>query len=102
MIKTTIYLGLEDKDLKQVLFTTDYVQAYLSDMFSEHGATIQQASGVYKYNDNATANEPTFIVTLFDNRLDEVFYKRVIKELKHEFNQECILIERSEVMAQFV
>ena len=102
MIKTVIYLGLEDKDLKQVLFTLDYVQAYLADMFSEHGATIQQASGVYKYNDDTVTNEPTFVITLFDNRLDEVFYKRVIKELKNEFNQESILIERSEVTTQFV
>lgn len=102
MIKTTIYLGLEDKDLKQVLFTTDYVQAYLADMFSAHGATIQQASGVYKYNDDTIANEPTFIITLFDSQLDDEFYTRVIKELKNEFNQECILIERSEVTAQFV
>lgn len=102
MIKTTIYLGLEDKDLKQVLFTTDYVQAYLTDMFSEHGATIQQASGVYKYNDDTIASEPTFVITLFDSLLDDEFYTRVIKELKNEFNQESILIERSEVTEQFV
>lgn len=102
MIKTIIYLGLQDKDTKQVHFTLDFVQAYLADMFSEHGATIQRARGLYKYDDNTIANEPTFIITLFDRVLDKEFYKRVIKELKNEFNQESILIERSEVVAQFV
>lgn len=102
MIKTTIYLGLEDKDTKQVHFTLDYVQAYLADMFSEHGATIQRANGIYKYNDDTIASEPTFIITLFDRVLDNEFYKRVIKELKNEFNQELILVERSEVVANFV
>lgn len=97
MIKTTFYLGLNDKDTKQQHFTTDYVLVYVKDCLSDKGATVQVAEGIYKGH-----TETTIIATIFENVIDELFYERLFKELKNEFNQECILVERSEVSAQFV
>lgn len=99
MQKFTVYLGLLDKDSKTQKFST--LEAYkIVERLSANtfeGATISEAHGVYKHADGTVVIEPSLRIEVLTESLGEF-----VPRLKSLFNQESILVERSQVMVEFL
>jgi hypothetical protein len=103
MRKTTLYIGLNDKDLKvQKLDTLECTKIVYNILFAYgiEGATIYNATGVYKHEDGTVVTESTLKVELFD-----VIDKSIggaIASLKIALNQESIIRQDDVVTSEFV
>lgn len=100
--KTTLYLGLNDKDTK--VQKIDTIESYkvventlLSNGISAY--TIYSANGVYKHDSGVITIEQTLVIILLDT--DTKLEDKVIGILKQVFNQECIGVERQSIALSF-
>lgn len=95
MKRYTLYLGLNDKDTKTQKIDT--IEAYkvcenmCTDFFD--GATIFDAKGIYKHDDNTIVIENTLRIEIleFDNSIVENV-REFVRILKSVFNQESIAV----------
>lgn len=98
MIQHTVYIGLFDKDTKVQKFTIleafKTVDALCANMFD--GATISEAHGVYKHEDNTVVVEPSLRVEIIAETLGD--FVQVVKRI---FNQESILVTRTVLNVSF-
>lgn len=98
MIKTTLYIGLNDKDTKTQLMDKKYVISRLDYYFNAY--TLIEANGRYKYSDGDIFNELTLIVVI--TGYDKQQIRTICKELKAELNQECIMVETQALDVDFM
>jgi hypothetical protein len=63
------------------------------------GATISEASGIYKHDDGTVVVEPSLRIEVVGVDRDTV--EQIVKELKSVLNQESILVETSRVTISF-
>ena len=95
-----MFLGTNDKDTNEPLFSPDESKAKAEDILVEHfgGYTIQEANGGWE--DNGTLyQEYTLVIYLSDTTLEEVH--AAADELLQAFNQKSILIQSNEVRTEF-
>lgn len=94
------YIGLQDKDTRQVLYTKDAAMLMLVTMLKEkhRGLTLTDVKGGYSYDNGSQAYEPTIKVTLFDDALSHA----ELDDIKNMFNQESIAIEEVESKILFI
>lgn len=94
MKKFTLYVGLNDKDKKVQLIST--VEAYkITNNILLHytdGATIFEASGIYKHEDGTFTIEKTLRIELLF--ITEETVDEIVKDLKQAFNQESIVVQK--------
>lgn len=102
MIKTTFYIGLNDKDTKKQELTIIDAYKIVSNVFytMTDGATIQECKGIYKHEDGTIVIENTLSAFCLD--IDDSKIKQIAKVLKQVLNQESILIEQIESNSQFI
>ena len=95
MKRYTLYVGLNDKDTKTQKIDT--IEAYkvcenmCADFFG--GATIFDAKGIYKHDDNTIVIENTLRIEILefdDSILENV--REFVRILKSIFNQESIAV----------
>lgn len=102
-IKYSLYIGLNDKDIK--IQKIDTLEAYkilcnIIKRYNIEGFTVYNAHGFYVHQDGTFTTENTLKVELMfvDNKtIDEL-----IKECKIVFNQECIIKQVEEVASVLV
>lgn len=101
MKKITLYVGLNDKDSKLQKF--DIIEAYKMAetilMQKVSGATIFQASGIYKHDDGTVIIEQTLRIELINISNDVI--KEIIDIFKVVFNQESILVQQQSINISF-
>ena len=101
MRKTTLYVGLFDKETKRQRIGT--VEAYKVaeniTMSIVDGATISEASGIYKHDDGSVIIEPSLRIELLDATAEQV--AGIVGALKHTLNQESVLVEQNTVSIKF-
>lgn len=102
MEKTTFYIGLNDKDLKiQTINILDaYKMAQNILLTKVNGATIYEASGIYKHESGEVITEQTLKIEILDT--PEGIIDDLTESFKLVFNQESILIQSEEVNIKFV
>lgn len=100
MNKFTLYLSLNDKDTKTQLINT--VEAYKIAcnlvMKSFEGATISEATGIYKHDDGTFVTESTLRIEILFAEEREI--KSLVDILKKVFNQESIAVQSEVVNSQ--
>lgn len=97
MKKFTLYLGLNDKDLKVQKISTLEAFKIVSNLIASrfNGGTIFEADGVYKHDNGAYVIEKTLrIELLFVERPEVVEFVKVLKEI---FNQESIAVQEETI-----
>ena len=101
MVKTTICIGLLDKDTKQQEINTLDAFKVAANIFAETtgGATITQGTGVYTHDDGSVVIEPTLVCTIYG--ADVANIEKACKMAKVALNQEAVTIETVESNSRF-
>lgn len=95
-----IFLGTNDQDTNQPLFSADESKAKAEEILLKHfsGYTIQEASGGWE--DGGTLyREYTLVIYLSDTTLDNVH--AAADELLQAFNQRSVLIQTNKINTEF-
>lgn len=102
MKKFTLYLGLNDKDKKTQLINTVEAYKIVNNIITSYtdGATIFEASGIYKHEDGIVTIEKTLRIELLFIEKSTVL--EIIKQLKMIFNQESIALSEEEIKSELV
>lgn len=96
MTKTTLYIGLNDKDTKkQEVNTTEAIKLLTNLLVDIGGATIYEATGIYTHDDGKIIIENTLRVELIG--IDENIILNKIKVIKMLLNQESIIKQTEEI-----
>ena len=101
MNKTTLYIGLNDKDTKTQKIDTIEAFKIVSNIITEYadGGTIYQASGIYKHYDGSIVIENTLRVELIDAGADAI--NSIIKIVKTVLNQESVIKQTETITSEF-
>ena len=103
MIKTTFYIGLNDKDSKLQEITTINAYKMITNIFNTltDGATIKgDCKGIYKHENGEQVIENTIEVFCFELKGEQV--KKIVEVLKNVLNQESILVITENINSVFM
>ena len=96
MTKTTLYIGLNDKDSKtQKINTVEAIKILTNLLVDIGGATIYNATGIYTHENGDIIIENTLRVELIG--IEENIILNKIKVLKLLFSQESIIKQTEEI-----
>ena len=100
-IQYVLYVGTNDKDSNEPVFSEDDAHEHLEAILTDHfgGFTIQDARGGWVNDDGSIAHEYTLVVYLSDTTLEEVH--AACDDLIAEFNQSSILIQQNITTTEF-
>jgi len=101
MIKTTICIGLFDKDSKQQEITTLDAFKVVSNIFAETtgGATITEGMGVYTHDNGEVVIEKTLVCVIYGADQEQI--EKAATMAKAALNQEAVTIEVTESNSRF-
>lgn len=101
MIKTTLYIGLNDKDTKQQKIDTLEAVKIVTNIITDQadGGTIYNATGIYKHDDGTIVIENTLRVELID--IEPGTIARIIDIIKIALNQESIIKQTETIISEF-
>ena len=95
-----LYLGTNDKDTNEPVFTPEEAKAAAEEILIDHfgGYTIQEANGGWEY-EGVRYQEYTIVIYLSDTTLDEVH--AAADDLLRVFNQSSVLIQANKTTTEF-
>ena len=95
-----LYLGTNDKDTNEPVFSPDEARTKAEDILIEHfgGYTIQEAHGGWEY-EGTRYQEYTIVIYLSDTNLDAVH--AAAKDMIRVFNQSSVLIQTNSTVTEF-
>lgn len=101
MKKTTICVGLLDKDSKRQEINTLDAFKMTANIFAETtgGATITEGTGVYTHENGEVVIEPTLICVVYGSNNADI--EKACKMIKTALNQESVAIEVTESNTRF-
>ena len=99
-VQYVLYLGTNDKDTNQPVFSQDEAKEKLQEILLDHfgGFTIQEANGGWKDGD-VVYQEYTLVVYLSDTTIDQVH--EAADEMIKTFNQSSVLIQSNRTSTEF-
>ena len=99
-IQYVMYLGTNDKDSNQPVFSAQDAKTKAEEILLEHfgGYTIQEANGGW-IDDGTVYQEYTLVIYLSDTTLDEVH--AAADKLIHAFHQSSVLIQANQTKTEF-
>lgn len=102
MKKTTLYIGLNDKDTKHQEIATLDAYKIAVNIFTAYtgGATISEVVGIYTHDNGETVTEKTLRCEVYSTNTEAI--RTAANALKQAFNQESILIETVETESAFI
>ena len=100
-IQYVLYVGTNDKDSNEPVFSEDDAREHLEAILTDHfgGFTIQDARGGWVNDDGSIAHEYTLVVYLSDTTLEEVH--AACDDMIAEFTQSSILIQQNMTTTEF-
>lgn len=101
MIKTTICIGLLDRESKMQEINTLDAFKVVSNIFAETtgGATITEGVGVYTHDDGTVIIEPTLVCVIYGADTDSI--NKAATMAKTALNQESVTIETCESNSRY-
>lgn len=101
MTKTTMCIGLLDKDSKHQEITTLDAYKIAANIFAATtgGATITEGTGVYTHDDGTIVIEPTLVCVIYGSTTESI--EKAAVQLKTALNQEAVTIETCESNSRF-
>lgn len=102
MIKTTLCVGLLDKDTKHQEVNTLDAYKVAANIFAATtgGATITEGTGVYTHDDGTVIIEPTLVCVIYGCEDKDIM--KAADQLKVALNQESIAMEQCESNSRFI
>lgn len=102
MEKYTLYVGLNDKDTKTQKISTLEAYKIVNNILLEYtdGATIYEASGIYKHDDGTIVIEKTLRIELMF--IDREIVGKIIELLKKVLNQESIVLQTEKINSELI
>lgn len=99
-VQYVLYLGTNDKDTNEPVFSPDEARTKAEDILIEHfgGYTIQEAHGGWEY-EGTRYQEYTIVIYLSDTSLDAVH--AAAKDMIRVFNQSSVLIQTNSTVTEF-
>ncbi len=99
-VQYVLYLGTNDKDTNEPVFSPDEARTKAEDILIEHfgGYTIQEAHGGWEY-EGTRYQEYTIVIYLSDTNLDAVH--AASKDMIRVFNQSSVLIQTNSTVTEF-
>lgn len=99
-VQYVLYLGTNDKDTNEPVFSPDEARTKAEDILIEHfgGYTIQEAHGGWEY-EGTRYQEYTIVIYLSDTNLDAVH--AAAKDMIRVFNQSSVLIQTNSTVTEF-
>ena len=99
-VQYVMYLGTNDKDTNEPVFSPDEAKARAEEILVEHfgGYTIQDANGGWA-DDETLYREYTLVIYLSDTTADQVH--AAADDLIRAFNQSSVLIQANETRTEF-
>lgn len=99
-VQYVLYLGTNDKDTNEPVFSPDEARTKAEDILIEHfgGYTIQEAHGGWEY-EGTRYQEYTIVIYLSDTNMDAVH--AAAKEMIRVFNQSSVLIQTNSTVTEF-
>ena len=96
-----VFVGLNDAESKKQEIKTEDAMTLVSLYLANHfdGATVYNGIGVYKHEDGTIVRENSLIIELV--YVTEFMVESLVKHLQTVFNQESIMIMRTECGVQF-
>ena len=96
-----LYLGTNDKDTNEPVFTPEESKRKLEDILIDHmgGYTVQEATGGWKGDDGKEYQEYTLVIYLSDTDADTVH--KLCDELISVYHQSSILIQMNKTATEF-
>ena len=93
MEKVTLYIGLNDKITKKQKIDTQEAIKISSNILAMYtgGATIYNATGIYKHDNGAIVIENTLRIEIINVHADRI--KKAVTILKNVLNQESIIMQ---------
>lgn len=100
-IQYVVYLGTNDKDTYEPVFTQDEAKQKADEVLSKYfeGFTIQEATGGWTNDDGTIGHEYTLVIYLSDTTLDRVH--EASNELVEVFRQSSVLIQSNKTITEF-
>lgn len=100
-IQYVLYLGTNDKDTNEPVFTPEESRSVLEGILIEYmgGYTIQEAYGGWLGDDGTEYQEYTLVIYLSDTDIDTVH--SLCDELLQTYNQSAILIQSNVTSTEF-
>lgn len=101
MKKTTLYIGLNDKDTKQQAIDTFEASKVVTKALVRFcgGGTIYNAQGIYTHDDGTIVIENTLRVEIIGS--DDSSIKSLIDFCKIALNQESIIKQTETIVSEF-
>lgn len=102
MTKTTIYVGLLDKDTKHQEITTIDAFKIAANIFANTtgGATITEGTGVYTHDDGTVVIEPTLVCVIYGSEESKIV--EACEAIKVALNQESVVMDVTESNSKFI
>ena len=100
-VQFVIYLGTNDKDSNEPVFSHDEAKAKLDEILSKHfeGFTVLEALGGWTDEEGRISHEYTLVIYLSDTNIGKVY--AASDELLMVFNQSSVLIHVNETKTEF-
>ena len=100
-IQYVMFLGTNDKDTNEPVFTPDDAKAQADTILSRYfsGFTIQEARGGWTNDDGTVSHEYTVVILLSDTTPEAVH--AAANELIDVFHQSAVLIQANETTTEF-
>lgn len=102
MIKFTLYVGLNDKDSKKQEISTFEAYKIINKLLLNYtnGATIFEATGIYKHDDGTFTTEKTLRIELLF--IDRAVVLEIVEQLKKILNQESIAVATENITSELI
>ena len=99
-IQYVLYLGTNDKDTNEPVFTKDVAKEELQKILIDHfgGYTISEANGGWVDGDKLY-QEYTLVIYLSDTTLDQVH--KACNDMINKFHQSSVLIQSNKTITEF-
>ena len=97
-----LYIGLNDKDTYEQIINDDFAMQLVRDTVSNivGGATFTKSFGHWVDEFGNETSETTIVVKI--TATDDEHIERICAKMNHALNQNCIMVEKSEVQIAFV
>lgn len=101
--KYTLYVGLNDKDVRKQKVSTSDAKQIITQTLAQNGidgATFLGAEGIYTYATGETESENSFKIEILFAKDKQI--KSAIKEIKEKLNQESVALVKEKIQSSLI
>lgn len=104
ILKTTLYVGLNDKDSRKQEITQAQAKRIISRILASNnieGATFLKAEGLYTYlTDNKMEQENTFKIEILFAKSKQI--EKAVAQIKEFLNQETVAVTSEKIKSELI